>query len=104
MTELAVQSPNAAGYTLQDGIIRYQHQIWVGQNTALQTKLIATFHSSAIGGHFGRKATYHRLKSHFKWKGMKQAVLDFVKQCATCQQAKHSNSHPAGLLQPLPLP
>ena len=29
---------------------------------------------------------------------------DFVKQCQIYQQAKHLNTHPAGLLQPLPIP
>lgn len=61
-------------------------------------------HSSAIGGHSGTNATYHRLKNLFSWKGMKQDVEAFVKQCAICQQAKHSNSLPAGLLAPLPIP
>ena len=35
---------------------------------------------------------------------MKLDVENFVKQCQICQQAKHLNSHPAGLLQPLPIP
>jgi hypothetical protein len=35
---------------------------------------------------------------------MKQAIEDFIKQCATCQQAKHLNQAPTGLLQPLPIP
>jgi len=35
---------------------------------------------------------------------MKQDVDSFVKQCSTCQQAKHLNTHPMGLLQPLPIP
>ena len=35
---------------------------------------------------------------------MKQAVEDYIKQCATCQQAKQLNQTPAGLLQPLPIP
>lgn len=46
----------------------------------------------------------HRLKNLFSWKGLKQDVDSFVKQCSICQQAKHSNDHPAGLLQPLPIP
>jgi hypothetical protein len=29
---------------------------------------------------------------------------NFVRQCDTCQQAKHERTHPAGLLQPLPVP
>ena len=70
----------------------------------MQTKIIAAFHSSAIGGHSGVQATYHRIKRLFHWKGLKQAVDDFVKQCQICQQAKHLNTHPAGLLQPLPIP
>lgn len=104
LSELAVTSPNSTGYSLQDGIIKYKTQIWVGQNAALQTKLITTFHSSAIGGHSGIKATYRRLKNHFAWKGMKGDVEAYIKQCHICQQAKHSNAHPAGLLQPLPIP
>ena len=35
---------------------------------------------------------------------MKTRVEEFVKKCVTCQQAKHILQHPAGLLQPLPIP
>jgi len=70
----------------------------------MQTKLIAAFHSSALGGHSGVNATYHRLKKLFIWPGMKSDVDSFVKQCQICQQSKHSHTHPSGLLQPLPIP
>jgi len=78
--------------------------IWTGNNSALQTKLIAAFHSSAIGGHSGANATYHRLKKLFLWKGMKADVDSYVKQCNICQHTKQSHDHPAGLIQPLPIP
>ena len=104
LTQLAIQSPDMAGYSLDNGIIRYKNKLWIAQNSALQTKIIAAFHSSAIGGHSSTKATYQRLKTHFAWKGMKMAVEDFVKQCSVCQQAKHTNHSPPGLLQPLPIP
>ena len=40
----------------------------------------------------------------FYRKGLKQHVETFIQQCAVCQHAKHLNSKPAGLLQPLPIP
>jgi hypothetical protein len=104
LTELAVQSPDEHGYTLHNGIIRFHGHVWIGSNSALQTKLISVFHSSAIGGHSRIHVTYQRLKWLFAWTGLKAQVTEFVKQCDTCQHAKHSNSPPGGLLQPLPLP
>jgi hypothetical protein len=50
LQDLAITNPSAQGYTLSDGIIRHQGRIWIGDNTALQTKLISSFHSSALGG------------------------------------------------------
>jgi hypothetical protein len=46
----AISSPNSMGYSLSDGIIRHKERIWIGNNSALQTKLIFTFHASALGG------------------------------------------------------
>jgi hypothetical protein len=101
---LAVHSPDAQGFELHQGLIKVHGKIWVGENSALQTKLINAFHSSAIGGHFGVLPTYKRLKRLFSWSGMKTSVDDFAKQCMVCQQAKHLHSKPARLLQPLPIP
>ena len=58
LTQLAIQSPDMAGYSLDNGIIRYKNKLWIAQNSALQTKIIAAFHSSTIGGLSGTKATY----------------------------------------------
>jgi hypothetical protein len=104
LAELALSSPDEHGYELKHGLIRFQGRIWLGANSALQTKLISALHSSAVGGHSGAQATYQRLKRLFSWQGMKAAVTDYVRQCGVCQQAKHLNTHPGGLLQPLPVP
>lgn len=101
---LAIHSPDEQGYSLDKGLIWHKGKIWIGNNSTLQTKLIAACHSSALGGHSGIAASYSRLKKYFAWKGIKQDVENFVKQCAVCQQAKHSFNHPMGLLQPLPIP
>lgn len=104
LQSLAVQSPNEQGFSLDKGIIKYNGHVWIGDNSALKTKVIAALHSSPIGGHSGIMPTYHKVKHLFHWKGLKQDVENFVKQCTICQQAKHELSHPAGLLQPLPIP
>ncbi|KAK1678256.1 hypothetical protein QYE76_039104 [Lolium multiflorum] len=104
LAELALHSPDENGYELTQGIIRFHGRIWLGANSAIQTKLITALHSSAVGGHSGIQATYQRIKKLFAWHGLKAAVTNFVQQCKTCQHAKHSTAHPQGLLQPLPIP
>jgi hypothetical protein len=49
LQQLAIKSPDEQGYTLQQGLIKKGHQIWVGNNSTLKTKLISVFHSSALG-------------------------------------------------------
>jgi hypothetical protein len=104
LAALAIHSPNGMGFSLEQGIIKYHDKVWITHNSALQTKLISYFHASSIGGHSGSKATYQRLKQLLHWRGMKQDVDNFVKQCQVCQQAKHELTHPASLLQPLLIP
>jgi len=49
LQRLAITSPDNQGYSLDRGLIWYQGKVWIGSNSALQTKLIATCHSSALG-------------------------------------------------------
>jgi hypothetical protein len=104
IAQLLVRSPDEHGFSLHQGIIRKVGRIWIGANSALRTKLIAALHDSAIGGHSGIQATYQRVNKVFYWKGLKADVIQFVHQCVTCQKAKCERTHPAGLLQPLPVP
>jgi hypothetical protein len=104
LQQLAVSSPGSQGFSIDNGLIWKNGKVWIGDNSALQTKLIASSHSSALGGHSGIAPTYYRLRKHFAWKGMKTDIEHFIKQCAVCQQAKHSLQNPMGLLQPLPIP
>lgn len=65
LQQLAISSPDHQGYSLQKGLIWHQRKIWIGNNSALQTKFIAACHSSALGGHSGIIVTYAKLKQHF---------------------------------------
>jgi hypothetical protein len=98
-----IQSPNEQGYSLHQGIIRRNGVIWIGDNSALRTKLITALHDSVVGGHSGVHATYHRVKKCFGGRDLRMMLL-FVGQCQVCQEAKSERVHPPGLLQPLPIP
>lgn len=104
LTELSVTSPNEAGYSLQDGVIKYRGQIWVGNNELAQSHILKALHSSGIGGHSGIQGTYHRVKSMFAWPHLKKSVHEYVQSCHVCQEAKTEHVKLPGLLQPLPVP
>jgi hypothetical protein len=76
----------------------------VGTTTDLKNKVFDSLHNSELGGHSGGKATYQRIKLLFHWPGMKQHVVDFIKQCPTCQLNKPEHCKYPGLLQPLTIP
>ena len=66
--------------------------------------IISEFHNLPAAGHKGNKATYNTLWKHYRWKGMKEQVQQYVKHCQCCQKGKATNKAPAGELLPLPTP
>jgi hypothetical protein len=85
-------------------VIRYKHHIWLGSNVALQQQVISALHDSPVGGHSGANVTFQKVSKLFYWSGMRTTILDYVRQCSTCSQAKADRSRYPGLLQPLPVP
>jgi hypothetical protein len=57
-----------------------------------------------VAGHQGIGKTYRQLRERFSWKGLKEVVMNHIKECTTCQENKDEHTHPAGLMQPLPIP
>jgi hypothetical protein len=78
LSQLALHSPNAQGFSLHQGIIKQGAQIWLGENSTIGTKLIFAFHSTALGGHSGIHPTYLRIKKLFSWRGLKQDVENLL--------------------------
>jgi hypothetical protein len=102
--QLRINPAAVPTFTLSNGILRYKTRIYVGSNSELRKQLSTSFHDSALGGHSGDRVIYTRLKALFHWPGMKAEVVDFIKQCPTCQRNKSENVPYPGLLQPLPIP
>ena len=88
LQKLAADVSDSPKFTLTDGIIKFSNRIYVGASTDLRTKLLHDFHDSALGGHSGTRATYHRLKRLFYWPGMKSKIEQYIAVCPTCQLTK----------------
>ena len=58
LTELTAGSGTSGNYTLQHGLIKYKGRLWLGNNLALQQKVISLLHDKAVGGHSSFPVTY----------------------------------------------
>ena len=43
------------------------------------------------------------MRERLSWKGLREDVMSHAKECTTCQENKDEHTHPAGLLQSLPI-
>jgi hypothetical protein len=104
LAKLSIEPQAETNYTLNNGILRYEGKIVVGDSSELRVGIITNFHSTALGGHSGEQATYKRIKLLFHSVGLKRDVIKFVKECATCQKNKSEHTPYPGLLKPMKVP
>lgn len=104
LTELGLVSPNEQGYCLSQGIMNFHNRVWIGNNVLDQRHILQAMHRSALGGHSGINAIYHKIKSLFAWPHLKSTATEYVQACQVCQQAKSEHVKLPGLLQPLLVP
>uniref|UniRef100_A0A2N9GGR4 Chromo domain-containing protein n=1 Tax=Fagus sylvatica TaxID=28930 RepID=A0A2N9GGR4_FAGSY len=90
--------------TYKNGLLFHKGRLYLSENGTLKPKVLTLLHDSPLGGHSGYLKTYQRAKKDWFWKGMKQDIKSYVKECDTCQRIKSETTRPAGLLQPLPIP
>lgn len=98
-------NPDAAGkFNLQNGLLLYKGQIFLGPTCSMKSKVMSLVHNSPLGRHLGYLKTFHRAKRDWFWRGMKKDLKEYFKGCELCQRNKHETSKPVGLLQPLDIP
>jgi len=73
-------------YSLQNGLLPYKGQIYLGPTCNLKSKVLRHIHNSPIGGHSGYLKSYHRLKQDFFWEGMSADLKRHIRECEVCQQ------------------
>jgi len=104
LEQLAMGSNGKEGYALVGGMIRYHGRIVIGNNEALERKILQALHESPLGGHSRIQNTYHRVRQLFYWPRLKTKVKEFVLACDSCKRCKYETVAHLGLLQPLPIP
>lgn len=86
-----------------DDIIYYKGRIYLVMESMPKNKSMQASHNSPLAGHPGFLKTYRNILERFSSKGLKEDVLNHVKECNTFHYKKE-HTHQAILLQPLPIP
>jgi hypothetical protein len=97
--------PKEESYTLgADGILLYKNRVYIPNVQELKLVILKEMHNVTYVGHPGYQKTVAIVKSHYFWSGMKRDITEYITECMQCQKVKAEHTHPAGLLQPLPIP
>ncbi|KAK3541648.1 hypothetical protein QTP86_033849 [Hemibagrus guttatus] len=78
------------------------HRLFVPSQ--FRTQVMRWVHEAPSSGHPGARRSAQLVSRRFWWPSLGPEVEDFVRQCATCAQARTSRQRPEGLLEPLPVP
>jgi len=84
-------------------MLYYKYKILISATSSLTQRLISELPDTLLGVQFGYEKTRQRLKRVVYWKGMKNIVRQSIWHCEVCQRSKYKNTHPTGLLQPMPI-
>jgi hypothetical protein len=90
-----------APWARTDSMVTYNGHLFIPPGSPLLQQVFAAVHDN---GHEGVQCTLHRLRRNIHTPSLRRVVSDYIKSCATCQRHKTEHLHPAGLLQPLPVP
>ena len=90
-----------ATWRVQDGLILKEGRVFIPSTSPLLPVVLNLAHTA---DHEGAQKTLQRLRAEFYLEHDRRHVRDFVRACSTCQRNKTEALHPAGLLQPLPVP
>ena len=93
------------GYKLEEyGLLAFKGRIYIPNVAYLRRIFMDEIHQAPYSGHPGYQKTISTARKQYFWPGMKKDIAEYISRCIKCQQVKVEHQHPAGLLQPLPVP
>jgi hypothetical protein len=87
-----------------DGILLQKNKIFIPNGQNLKRIILHEMHNVPYEGHPRYQKTIAVVKSQYFWPGMKREIAEYIARCMECQKLKAEHRHPAGLLQPFPIP
>lgn len=78
-------------YVFQNSKIKIKVVVPEHLSTDDHLRVIQEFHENPLGGHQGVTRTYQRIAQHYKWKGMRGQIKNYILSCETCQRNKTAN-------------
>ncbi|KAL8140010.1 hypothetical protein V2J09_006031 [Rumex salicifolius] len=78
ISDISTKPDSHPKFLLVDGELRRRGKLFIGNDKELKLKILNWLHDSAIGGHSGRDATLHRVKSLFFWPKMNKEKREDV--------------------------
>jgi hypothetical protein len=93
------------GYQMTDGgLLTYKNRLYIPDCDDLKRFIMDELHKRSYIGHPGYQKMITATRKQFYWPGLKKEIANYLAKCIECQQVKAEHLHPAGLLQPLPIP
>lgn len=74
MTHLILDLKAVPSYQYQNGLLKHERKVFIGQKGDLEKKILAEFHSGQTRGHSRTQATFIRAYLYFFWPEMKENV------------------------------
>lgn len=102
--DLKSDTSSHSAFTYVNDELRRKGKLVIRDDSEVKLHIFMWLHYSLVGGHSGRVATLHRIKSLFYWPRMSLEVQNYVCNCSVCQRNKYDLAAKPGLLQPLYVP
>jgi hypothetical protein len=108
VTSYLQQEPTGIKYggyqMMEGGLLTYRSRLYIPDCDDLKRFILDELHKRPYTGHPGYQKMITATRKQFYWPGLKKDIAEYLAKCIECQQVKAEHRHPAGLLQPLPIP
>ncbi|EDO04015.1 hypothetical protein SS1G_06497 [Sclerotinia sclerotiorum 1980 UF-70] len=101
----ASEDPNRRSpLTIENGLLLHKGRVVIPSTDNLHTYLIREVHAQPTTAHPNAEKTSLLISEHYYWKGFRDDVARYVRNCDLCRRSKVPRDKKPGLLKPLSIP